>query len=104
MIRLLIHKWLLLKDKITMGLFGLSGALTSGSIYHVVQTCQGGNCARCGGCAAALTAAVASASTGIAARTKGRRRWMLTGCVALAGLLVYGFLEAIKQGWVVLSF
>lgn len=104
MIRFLIQKWLLLKEKITMWLFGLSGALASGSIYHVVQTCQGGNCLQCGGCAAAIAAAAASSSAGIAARTKGRRRWLLVGCIALAGLLIYGFLEGIKQGLVIVSF
>jgi hypothetical protein len=98
MIRLVVQKWLLLKEKLTMGLFGLSGSLTAGSIYHVVQTCQGGDCIRCGRCAVALSAAVASASAGIAGRTKGRRRWVLIAAVVFIGMLIYGLLELLKSG------
>lgn len=80
------------------GLFGLSGALVVGTIQHVVQTCRG-NCASCGSCALVLTAAVASASAGVAGRTSGKRRvfWILV--LVLAGLGVYGALLAFRRGW-----
>lgn len=90
--------WLRLRNTITAGLFGVSGATTVASVQHALHTCSAGNCAGCGRCAVALLAAVAAASGGIAGRTKGRRRWGLIAVVVVIGLALYALIEAWKRG------
>lgn len=94
----LAEVWFRLKNSVTAALLGISGALTVGSVQHVVQTCRG-NCAGCGSCAVALAAAVVSASAGVAGRTAGRRRLLWIGAVVLAGLALYGLLTAFRRGF-----
>lgn len=94
----LYQRWRRLQERVIMGLFGISGAITVASIHHVVQTCQDGNCLGCGRCAVALTTAVISASAGIAGRTSGKRRLLLIAVVILTGLIIYGFFEMLKRG------
>jgi len=91
--------WVRLRNTVTLGLFGASGATAVASVQHVIHTCSGGNCAGCGRCAVALVAAAAAASGGIAARTRGARRWRLIALVIVLALFLYGVLEAWKRGW-----
>ncbi len=54
-------------------LYGTSGAFTLGAAQQLAQTCRGGACVNCGGCAVTFGAAAVAAIAGASLR-RGRRR------------------------------